>query len=314
MQKLWTSPTIVPQLAQRGGSAKSSSTRDIARAADVTMRRLVAQAAPTHKPPMSQDLFDKGLRAFRRDRAFRAGPELFLLERAFEDVLDRLSFVQHRFKSALLIGCPDPAWIGRLEAAADAVTAVDPGPLFAEAVGRRVDEEQLDLPEAAFDLCVAVGTLDTVNDLPGAFRSIRQSLKADALLIGAMSGGETLPRLRAAMRAADLAQGVAAPHIHPRIEAPSLAMLLSSAGFAMPVVDVDRVEVGYPSLGRLISDLRAMGATNVLTGRPRQPLSKAARLAAGAEFMRSSHDGRTAETFEILNFAAWTPAAAPNRA
>jgi hypothetical protein len=143
---------------------------------------------------------------------------------------------------------------------------------------------------------------------------MRQSLKADALLIGAMSGGETLPRLRAAMRAADVVQGVAAPHIHPRIEAPSLAMLLSSAGFAMPVVDVDRVEVGYPSLGRLISDLRAMGATNVLTGRPRQPLSKAARLAAGAEFMRSSRGGRTAETFEILNFAAWTPAAAPNSA
>jgi SAM-dependent methyltransferase len=264
---------------------------------------------------VSRDLFDKQLRVLRRDRAFRTGPELFLLDRVFDDVLDRLSFVKGSFRSALLIGCPDPGWVGRLEAAAADVTTTDPGPLFASAAGATViDEESPLLPEAAFDLCVAVGTLDTVNDLPGALRSIRQSLKADALLIGAMSGGETLPRLRSAMRAADLVQGVAAPHIHPRIDAPSLAMLLSSAGFAMPVVDIDRAEVRYPSLGRLVSDLRAMDATNILTDRPRQPLSKAARKAAEAEFMRSSHDGRAAETFEILNFAAWTPAATPNKA
>jgi NADH dehydrogenase [ubiquinone] 1 alpha subcomplex assembly factor 5 len=289
--------------------------RDNAPAADLTMGRLVAQAAPTHKPPVSRDLFDRELRALRRDRAFRNGPELFLLDRAFEDLLDRLSFVQRDFRSALLIGCPDPEWMERLQAVAQSVTATDPGSLFAEAAdAHHIDEEQLDLPDAAFDLCVTIGTLDTVNDLPGALRSIRQSLSGDALLIGAMSGGETLPRLRSAMRAADVLQGVAAPHIHPRIEAPSLAMLLSSAGFVMPVVDVDRIEVGYRSLRRLVSDLRAMGATNILTSRPRQPLSRAAREAAEVDFMKDSQGGRAVETFEILNFAVWTPSAPPNTA
>jgi SAM-dependent methyltransferase len=279
------------------------------------MARLVAQPGATHKPPVSPTLFDTRLRAIRRDRAFRIGAELFLFERAFDDVLDRLSFVKRRFRSALLVGCPDPAWIARIEAVADQVTASDPGPLFAAAAGAMViDEDHPDLPQAAFDLCVAAGTLDTVNDLPGALRSIRQSLTADGLLIGAMSGGETLPRLRSAMRAADGVQGVAAPHVHPRIEAPSLAMLLSSAGFAMPVVDIDRVEVGYRSLGRLVSDLRAMGATNILTSRPRRPLSRAARQAAEADFMKSSDNGRAVETFEILNFAAWTPGSAANKA
>ena len=46
-------------------------------------------------------LFDMELRAARRDRAKRAGPELFLLERAFEDCLDRLSLIQQRFEQAL---------------------------------------------------------------------------------------------------------------------------------------------------------------------------------------------------------------------
>jgi hypothetical protein len=91
-------------------------------------------------------------------------------------------------------------------------------------------------------------------------------------------------------------------------------MLLSSAGFAMPVVDVDRIEVGYRSLGRLVSDLRGMGATNVLTSRPRRPLSRAALQAAEADFLMSAKDGRAIETFEILNFAAWSPGPVQNTA
>ena len=54
------------------------------------------------------------LRALRRDRAFRQGPELFLFERAFEDCLERLAVIRRQFKSALLFGCPDPGWSNRL--------------------------------------------------------------------------------------------------------------------------------------------------------------------------------------------------------
>jgi hypothetical protein len=51
-----------------------------------------------------------------------------------------------------------------------------------------------------------------------------------------------------------------------------------------------------------------MAATNILVARSRKPLSRAARVAA-AEAFRSGGDGsRTVETFELLHFAAWTPA------
>jgi hypothetical protein len=73
----------------------------------------------------------------------------------------------------------------------------------------------------------------------------------------------------------------------------------------MPVVDVDRIQVSYPSFARLVADLRAMGATNVLGERSRKGLSKQALEAAALAFCDS--DGATAlETFEILHFAAWT--------
>lgn len=252
------------------------------------------------------DLFDMKLRALRRDRAARAGPELFLFERAFDDCIERIALQRQRFERALLIGCPDPLWPVRLARFADETDIRDPGLLFAlRADGRTLVEDAWEPPEGSFDLVVAVGTLDTVNDLRLALRLTRHAMRPDALFIGALSGGDTLPQLRAAMRAADAVSGAAAAHVHPRIEAAALAPLLDNAGFINPVVDVDRVQVSYPSLGRLVSDLRSMGATNVLTARPRF-IGKAARAAAIDAFAPRSHGERTLETFEILHFAAWS--------
>jgi NADH dehydrogenase [ubiquinone] 1 alpha subcomplex assembly factor 5 len=253
------------------------------------------------------ELFDRKLRATRRDRAARSGVEPFLLERAFADCLERLELMHRRFRRALLIGCPDAGWMQRLQAFADAIDVRDPGPLFArEANGEPLVEDSWEPPERAYDLVLAIGTLDTVNDLPLALRLLRHSMRADSLLLGAVSGGDTLPALRNAMRAADAVAGAAAPHIHPRIEAAALAPLLESAGFSRPVVDVDRVGVSYSSLDRLVADLRAMGSTNVLNARPHF-VGKSAKAAASVAFAPSGDGSRTMETFEILHFAAWTP-------
>jgi hypothetical protein len=246
------------------------------------------------------------LRARRRDRAARNGVELFLYERVFADCLDRLALVQRRFENALLMGCPDPEWPARLKDRASHVDVRDPGPLFAAAAGgEAIIEDRSSPPRGASDLVVAIGTLDTVNDLPLALRLIVEAMAEDAMLIGAISGGETLPMLRGAMRAADAVSGVAAPHVHPRIEAAALAPLLSGAGLAMPVVDVDRVEVGYRSFERLVGDLRAMAATNILAQRPARSLGRRELLAAKQAFEESAIDGRTPEAFEILHFSAW---------
>ena len=247
------------------------------------------------------------LRAVRRDRAARTGPELFLHERAFADCLDRIALLRRRFEHGLLIGCPDPQWPERLGEFVERVTVRDPGAKFASrSGGDTITEDHWEPPEGAYDLVLAVGTLDTVNDLPLALRLIRYAIRRDGLLIGALSGGDTLPQLRAAMRAADGVTGAAAPHVHPRIEAAALAPLLAEAGFANPVVDIDRVPVSYPSLGRLVGDLRAMASTNLLLSRP-QFMGKAARDAAEQAFAQAGDGSRTIETFEVLHFAAWTP-------
>lgn len=253
-------------------------------------------------------LFDMELREARRDRAARIGPELFLLERAFEDCIDRLSLVQRGFGNALLIGCPDPAWPARLSPFASALDVRDPGALFARAAnGERIVEDGWEPEQGRYDLVLAVGTLDTVNDLRRALLTIRWGMRPDGLFLGALAGGNGLPRLRSAMRAADGVTGAALPHVHPRIEPSALAPLLTEAGFGNPVVDVDRAAVGYRSFSKLICDLRAMAATNILVERSRQPLSRTAYAAAAADFASGADQGQTIETFEILHFACWSP-------
>ena len=80
---------------------------------------------------------------------------------------------------------------------------------------------------------------------------------------------------------------------------------MADAGFLSPVVDVDRVAASYSSFEGLVSDLRAMGATNILATRPHF-VGKAARAAAVRAFRDAGDGERTAEGFEIIHFAAWT--------
>ena len=235
----------------------------------------------------------------------RIGTELLLYDRAFEDCLERLTEIRGEFTSILLIGCPNPAWPQRLEG--KEITVIDPGPLMAaRAGGQCADVESLPFDGCTFDLILCVGALETANNLPLAAAALHLVLKPGGLLLGAIPGGQSLSRLRQAMLAADAVAGRASPHVHPRIEGPSLARLLTEAGFTMPVVDIDRIDLSYPSLDGLVSDLRAMGATNILHARARRALSRLALEAARTEFLGGGD--RAVEQIEILHFAGWKSA------
>ena len=254
---------------------------------------------------MSAPLFDHQLRAIRRDRAVRSGSETFLYDRAFEDCLDRLTDIRTDFARALVAGCPNPAWPKQLPV--PHVDVIDPGPLMAErAGGQLADIETLPFERHCFDLCISVGILDTANNLALAAAALHMVIKPGGLLLGAVAGGHSLPRLRAAMLAADSVSGQTSAHVHPRIEAASLANLLAGAGFAEPVVDVDRIDISYAGLDRLVWDLRRMGATNILAKRDPRPIGKKALAMARKGFLDGAD--RTVEQIEILHFAAWKPA------
>lgn len=241
----------------------------------------------------------------RRDRAARIGPELLLHDRAFAECVDRLRDIVRPFERCLLIGCPSPGWPQLLREFAAEIDAVDPGPLFAAgAGGKMVEEDRFDFGEEHYDLAIAVGTLDTVNDLPVALKLIHRTLKPDAPFIGALAGGDSLPALRSSLIEAGRAEGRVVARTHPRIEASALARLLSAAGFSMPVIDVDRVTLRYSDLTSLVRDLRAMGCTSMLAGRPPAMKRNELRIASKA-FEQLGSGGRTEEQVEILHFLGW---------
>ncbi|MFN3387698.1 MAG: methyltransferase domain-containing protein [Allosphingosinicella sp.] len=260
---------------------------------------------------MSQDVpFDRSLRRLRRGRAAArfAGAD-YLHRRAADEILERLDLVKRDFRRVLELGCAGGYLTERLRARGMEVVAADTAyPFAAAAGGVQCDEDRLPFADGAFDLAVSVGVLDSVNDLPGALLLIRRALKPDGLFLGAFAGAGSLARLKAAMLAGDAAEGGAAPRVHPQIDVRAAGDLLARAGFALPVVDVDGVEVRFAGLSGLVSDLRAMGATNVLAARSPRPVGRLGLAAAIADFAgHAGPDGKTAERFEILHLLGWAP-------
>ena len=259
-------------------------------------------------------LFDRDLRRLRLTRAARAGPGVnFLAERAWSDIAERLATINRRFETAVAVGA---AGFGPALAASDAAgkvsLLVDAGLVRLSGEGPRLvaDPARLPFAETSLDLLVSALDLHWVDDLVGALIQIRRALKPDGLFIGALLGGATLTELRAALTEAELElAGGAGPRVSPFLDAYDGAGLMQRAGFALPVVDVDTVEVRYDHILALMADLRAMVETNVLIERPRRPLTRAVLERAGAIYAArfAGAGGRIAATFDIVTLTGWAP-------
>jgi SAM-dependent methyltransferase len=259
---------------------------------------------------MEDGPFDRRLRRLRRDRAARIADADYLHRRAAAELAERLNLVTRRFERALDLGCGAGAMRAELAARGIATIAADSGAVFAAGAGGvQCDEDRLAFADSSFDLIVSVGTLDTVNDLPGALALIRRALVPDGLFLAAFAGAGSLPALRGAMRAAEEAEGLPpAPRLHPQIDVRAAGDLLTRAGFALPVVDREALTVRFSGLDRLVADLRGMAATNILATRSRRPFGRCGHAAAAAHFAAAADaDGRTAERFEILYLSGWAP-------
>jgi SAM-dependent methyltransferase len=229
----------------------------------------------------------------------------FVIDDMVDDVLDRLAFLRHAPARALVVGDFNGALAAALTAQGVAVTRADPAPGPGDCA---IDEER-PLPFAmGFDLIASLGTLDTVNDLPGALIHLRRALAPDGLGIVAMPGAGSLPAARAIMLAADGDRP--SPRIHPQVDVRAGGQLLQRAGFADPVVDSHSLNVSYRTFGRLVGDLRAQGLSACLA-RGGAPLDKAALARANAAFASMCEDGRVTETFEVLTLSGWAKTLRP---
>jgi malonyl-CoA O-methyltransferase len=139
-----------------------------------------------------------------------------------------------------------------------------------------------------------------VNDLPRAFAEARRVLKVGALYTFSTFGPDTLKELAGAFARAD-----GHTHVNRFLDMHDVGDLLVAAGFADPVMDMEKITLTYGSGRDLMRDLKAIGATNATRGRPRALTGKArfARVLRALE--RQAVEGRIAATFEVVYGHAW---------
>jgi SAM-dependent methyltransferase len=266
-----------------------------------------------YQMPSNPTIFDRSLLRARQQRARALGAETFLIDQIAGELSERLSVVRRRFERAVDLGTPTDA-LRRLLAESGkvgTVVAVTPAAVPGEtALHVAADEEALPFADGSLDLVVSALALQFVNDLPGTLIQIRRALKPDGLFLAALVGGDSLTELRESFAQAESEiEGGVSPRVAPFADLRELGALLQRAGFALPVVDSDRLTVRYSTVLDLMRDLRRMGATNVLTERRRTPLKRATlyRLAAIYAERFSDPDGRLRATFEIAWLSGWVP-------
>ena len=240
-------------------------------------------------------IFDFRAALASRERARRIGGDRFLDLAAQDGLCDRLAAVTRRCDRGLWIGETLPSAM-RPFARAWSIVDFD-------------SQEVLNIDGGPFDLAVSLYSLQAINDLPGALIQIRRALKPDGLFLAALFGGETLRELRDSFTIAEIEiSGGISPRVSPFADVRDMGALLQRAGFALPVADVERLQVRYRDFGSLVRDLRAHGQGNALAGRRRRFLSRRVLNALIAHYSAHHADGgKLNATFETLYLTGWAP-------
>lgn len=217
------------------------------------------------------EIFDKNLLKLHRTRANR---DNFLVHEAAKMLADRLLDISRKFEQVFEL--------------------------------TRFDEVLPDTPNG-YDMLKSSLELHFINDLPGVFAQAIRILKPDGLLLANFFGGETLPELRQAF--AEAAPDTISPRISPFIDVRDAGALLQRAGFALPVVDSEKIEVVFDDAFHLMRFLRGIGETNALTKQRKNFTGKAFLHRVNEIYAQkfATEDGVLA-TFEIITITAWKPA------
>lgn len=254
-------------------------------------------------------IFDRSLLRARKKRAAKhfAAHDFLFRESALR-LADRLDDMTRSFPLAVEIGAHGDSVSQALQGRGGIERLIATSNCNAAKGGLICDEEALPFADNSVDLVISNLALHWVNDLPGTLVQIRRMLRPDGLFLATLPGGQTLYELREAFDEATLAcEGGLKPRISPFVDVRDSGSLLQRAGFALPVVDADRLQVSYESLFHLLRDLRGAGETNALAARSRTPLRRETLARATKNYEKYRAEDRLHATFELVTLTAWKP-------
>jgi len=163
------------------------------------------------------------------------------------------------------------------------------------------DAAQLPLADASVDLAFS-NLLLPWCDPDALFVELRRVLAPRGLLTLTGLGPDTLKELRAAWASVD---GHA--RVGEFIDMHDVGDALVRAGFAAPVLDVERYTLRYSDVQGLAADLKSTGARNAAAGRLKGLTSPRKFAAMQRAYEAQRMDGRLPATCEVVFAQAWAP-------
>lgn len=208
----------------------------------------------------------------------------FLYQWAEQQILDRLKDIKRSFNNTLIIS--------------DFATELE-------------NMESGDTPaqQPPHDCIISLFNLHRDEHPQNQLQEILQRLKPDGLFIGVLFGDGALKELKQAMVNTEmsLTNGCHQRTI-PLMTKQQAGALLQEAGFALPVIDSETINVGYRNINSLYKDLRAMGETNSLMDRDKTILPKHFFSNVEDEYKKNFfEDKKYLATYEVIFCTGWSP-------
>jgi len=257
-------------------------------------------------------IFDRKALRHNRDRAANNFADHdFLVREIAARLHDKYLDITRDFQIILDIGCHTGEMAALLKDKFVISQDLSQG-FLQKARGNRLqaDEELLPFRQQSLDLVISNLSLHWVNDLPGCLAQIKQALKPDGLFFGSIIGGESLTELRRCMIEAEMTlRGGASPRVSPFLDVRDGGSLLQRAGFALPVVETDRITVTYENAFKLMQELKGMGEGNILSKRYRGLTSRRLMIECAKIYQDkfAGPRGRITATFDIIYLMGWSP-------
>jgi malonyl-CoA O-methyltransferase len=161
------------------------------------------------------------------------------------------------------------------------------------------DAERLPLASASVELVFSNLALQWCEP-SRVFAESARALTSGGLILFSTFGPDTLRELRAAFAEAD-----GAPHVNRFVDMHDLGDALLHAGFADPVMEMERITVEYDSVLAVARDLKAIGAVNSLPARARGLPGRHRWQRMTEAYERLRRDGVLPATWEVVYGHAW---------
>lgn len=157
------------------------------------------------------------------------------------------------------------------------------------------DAESLPLPGESVEVIFSNLTLQWCSNLDSVFAEFKRVLREGGCMLFSSFGPKTLRELRHAWQRAD-----GHSHVNEFAARPEIAAAMKRAGLARLALESALSAVDYPSVYRLMRELKGIGAHNVTPDRPRHLTGKRTLQRMIEAYESLMENGRIRASFEVI--------------